>query len=60
MWEEQRDNELLEIWGSGQRIGEVWLMNRKAYWYGTIDNIHADAAISPRTLADSLAGLPGW
>ena len=60
MWEEQRDNELLEIWGNGQRIGAVRLMNHKAYWYATVDNMHTNAAISPRTLADSLAGLPGW
>ena len=60
MWEEQRDNELLEIWGTGQRIGAVRLKNRQAYWYATVDNIHADAAITPRTLADSLNGLPDW
>ena len=60
VWEEQRDNELLEVWGNGQRVGAVRLLDGKVYWYATVDDSYSDAASSPRSFAAALSSLPTW
>ena len=60
VWEEQRDNELLEVWGNGQRIGAVRLQDGKVYWYATVNDSYTDAASSPSSFAPALSSLPTW
>ena len=60
VWEEQRDNELLEVWGNGQRVGAVRLLDGDVYWYATVNESYADAASSPDSFAAALSSLPTW
>ena len=60
VWEEQRDSELLEVWGNGQRVGAVRLLDGKVYWYATVNDSLTDSASSPRSLAAALSSLPTW
>ena len=59
VWEEQGDNELLEVWGAGQRVGAVRLPDGSTYWYATVSN-GAESSHSPSSLAASLSALPAW
>jgi 2-polyprenyl-6-methoxyphenol hydroxylase-like FAD-dependent oxidoreductase len=59
-FEEYRENELLEIWGNGQRVGVVPFMKGKTYWYATVNTAYAGAASSPHTFAETLAPMPRW
>ena len=60
VWEEQRDNELLEVWGNGQRLGAVRLLDGSVYWYATVSDSYVDAAASPDSFAGALSSLPIW
>ena len=60
MWEEQRADELLELVGSGQRVGAVRLLDGTAYWYATVGDAYTAMASSPLSLASALSSLPAW
>ena len=60
MWEEQQDDELLEVWGNGQRISVVRLLDGTVYWSATVSDSYAEVTSSPRSFAHSLSSLPAW
>ena len=53
-------DELLEVWGNGQRFGCTRLTPTSLYWYATVHDSYKGQAGAPPTFAQSFSAFPEW
>ena len=55
---EQGKEELMEVWGNGQRFGCVGIGGGRVYWYATVNESWKEATASPAAFAETFSAFP--
>jgi len=56
---DQSADELLEVWGNGQRFGCCRISKDKVWWYATVHSSFKAETVSPTALSQSFSSFPG-
>ena len=55
---DQAPDELLEVWGNGQRFGSVLIGDGRVYWYATVAETYREQSGSPMDFAATFSAFP--
>ena len=57
---DQGKDELMEVWGNGQRFGCSSLTPSSLYWYATVHDSYRGDTQSPQAFAQTFSAFPKW